>query len=604
MPGELHWSVGFFGKPQFRSALRTSGKDVNLPPQLKDNPALQDDQGTLETPYEDMVMHTPPDPLFPSGIVSVIVHQVVNLEMKDLKGTFGKRKDGKEYSPGMSTGENKQEEGGKLPSSYCTILLNDELVYRTRAKVMSSKPIFNAGTERFIRDWRSGIITVSVRDQRQREHDALLGVVSLKLSDLLQTSSEVTRWFPLDGGIGFGQIRISVLFRSLDLSLPPNLLGWNVGTFEFPGDKITSTLDKPAKIKFRTGGSVGKISRKNCTVSGTGVEWSTVIDARKNQKLRLPVKFRYMSPICIDIFRSSNARKPDAHAMIWLDKLVDNQSTTCTIPIWTTDNSRRLTQNYIENIGDHPKLKIEEIGTITFESRFQPGMDNDHERFSSGNDSRETFETWQACSGEGIRGDTVHAETSYIVEELHQNSVNEMRNDLAKTERGELEEGEADQLSDKYGKDWKELFEKYQVDTGTDRSRRGSSQVQQQYNEFDDEDDYDDSDSSSEQSSDESHDSFHHVSGPRYHENTPEPIATNPDPTRGGEVARMPEEKKSGFRKYRENQKSMHRRHQGLMQWKPMRSLAFAKDEAKFGVRKLKNKVKLSGREPDVETEV
>jgi hypothetical protein len=40
------------------------------------------------------------------------------------------------------------------------------------------------------------------------------------------------------------------------------------------------------------------------------------------------------------------------------------------------------------------------------------------------------------------------------------------------------------------------------------------------------------------------------------------------------------------------------------MQWKPMRTLAFAKDEAKFGARKLRDKVKLSGREPDVETEV
>jgi hypothetical protein len=74
-------------------------------------------------------------------------------------------------------------------------------VYRTRAKVVSSKPIFNAGTERFIRDWRSQIVTVTVRDQRYRQHDPILGVVPLKLSDILQTSSQVTRWYPLDGGI-------------------------------------------------------------------------------------------------------------------------------------------------------------------------------------------------------------------------------------------------------------------------------------------------------------------------------------------------------------------------------------------------------------------
>jgi hypothetical protein len=35
----------------------------------------------------------------------------------------------------------------------------------------------------------------------------------------------------------------------------------------------------------------------------------------------------------------------------------------------------------------------------------------------------------------------------------------------------------------------------------------------------------------------------------------------------------------------------------------PMRSLQFAKDEAKFAVRRTMNKTKLEGRKPDVETE-
>jgi Ca2+-dependent lipid-binding protein len=41
IPGELHWEVGYFGKPQFRPALRTHGKDVNLPDQLKDKKELK-----------------------------------------------------------------------------------------------------------------------------------------------------------------------------------------------------------------------------------------------------------------------------------------------------------------------------------------------------------------------------------------------------------------------------------------------------------------------------------------------------------------------------------------------------------------------------------
>jgi Ca2+-dependent lipid-binding protein len=127
MPGELHWEVGFFGKPQLRPALRTEGKDVNLPDSLKDMPELQDEKGTLSTPEEDAIANTPPDPLWPSGICNVVIHQIVNLELQNIKGTSGSRK-GREFEPAVEAGENKHEEHKKLPSSYCTILFNDELV--------------------------------------------------------------------------------------------------------------------------------------------------------------------------------------------------------------------------------------------------------------------------------------------------------------------------------------------------------------------------------------------------------------------------------------------------------------------------------------------
>lgn len=114
MPGELHWEVGYFGKPKFRPALRTDGKDKNLPDSLKDHAALQDDKGTLDTEDADAVAHTPPDPLWPSGICSVIVHQIVNLELENIKGTEGSRK-GREFEPAKPSGE-ATEEAGKSES--------------------------------------------------------------------------------------------------------------------------------------------------------------------------------------------------------------------------------------------------------------------------------------------------------------------------------------------------------------------------------------------------------------------------------------------------------------------------------------------------------
>jgi Ca2+-dependent lipid-binding protein len=108
MPGELHWEVGYFGKPKFRPELRTDGKNINLPDSLKDHEALQDEKGTLDTAHADAVAHTPPDPLWPSGICNVLIHQIVNLEFENVKGTQGSRK-GREYEPAKKYGEATEE---------------------------------------------------------------------------------------------------------------------------------------------------------------------------------------------------------------------------------------------------------------------------------------------------------------------------------------------------------------------------------------------------------------------------------------------------------------------------------------------------------------
>ena len=115
MPGELHWEVGYFSKPKFRPALRTDGKNKDLPNSLKDVPELQDDKGKITTEDQDAVTHTPPDPLWPSGICSVIVHQIVNLELENIFGSKGNR-NGREFEPAKPYGENTEE--GMCSPSY------------------------------------------------------------------------------------------------------------------------------------------------------------------------------------------------------------------------------------------------------------------------------------------------------------------------------------------------------------------------------------------------------------------------------------------------------------------------------------------------------
>ncbi|KAG4437792.1 hypothetical protein IFR05_006727 [Cadophora sp. M221] len=394
-PSKMRITLGGWILRQFRPSLRSHGKNVSLPDELQDKKELQDEKGSLDTAVEEAVVNTPPDPLWPSGICSVIIHQIVNLELQSPKGSHGKRK-GREFEPAQPSGENTDEEHKKLPSGYCTILFNDELVYRTRTKAVSSKPIFNTGTERFMRDWRSGIITVT--------HDSILGVVPLKLSDILQTSSQATRWYPLDGGIGFGRIRISLLFRSVETRLPPKQLGWDVGTFEFTSDRILATgFSTNSKLKMRTGGSSGKIGRTQCkgTEEGDGVYWD-MLDEEGNNRVRLPVKYRYRSPVIFE-FHSASKRGADAYAIIWLHHLEDNKEENISIPIWKTNKGMRLTQNYITegNFRDIPDIKIKEVGRLQFRGRFKAGTDQDHSAFVTDNDSRETQETWEACNSDG-----------------------------------------------------------------------------------------------------------------------------------------------------------------------------------------------------------
>lgn len=113
----------------------------------------------------------------------------------------------------------------------------------------------------------------------------------------METSSQVTRWYPLDGGIGFGRIRISLLFRNIETRLPPNLLGWDVGTCEFTSERILAlNYTDGAKLCLRTSGGTGKIPRTQATSSKKdGYYWSSSKKDGKND-VRLLVKYRYRSP--------------------------------------------------------------------------------------------------------------------------------------------------------------------------------------------------------------------------------------------------------------------------------------------------------------------
>lgn len=456
---------------------------------------------------------------------------------------------------------------------------------------MSSKPIFNAGTERFIRDWRSAIITVTVRDQRYRQHDPILGVVPLRLTDILQTSSQVTRWYPLDGGIGFGRIRIALLFRSIETRLPPNMLGWEVGTFEFLSDRILVTgYGSPTKLKLRTGGSTGFIQKSHChrLDEGDGMYWDIGSNERKNA-IRLPIKFRYRSPVVFEF----KGRGDKAYALIWMHHLVDNETTDINIPIWTTKNGPRLIQNYVteENARAKKAPGLEdliEVGRLQFRCHFKAGTDESHEAFVADNESRETFETWEACMAEGVRERRVTPELPPKIESLHDQSLTQGRDVL---EQADPEEKKKWLTKD--GQDWSGAFghnpKAYVDSTGRKRAEPGADKPVHDPIDPSSDDDNIDNDSDSDSDSDIG---IQDASNMRATKTTSR--TENGDDDAGGKRSADKANKRSEKRKQR-----------GLMQWKPMRNAEFAKNEAKFAIRRMKKRMtgSLGGREPDVETE-
>lgn len=387
------------------------------------------------------------------------------------------------------------------------------------------------------------------------------------------------------------------------------MLGWDVGTFEFISNNILAlNYHSHAKLKLRTGGSVGKIGKTQCRslAEGDGMFWDIAKhDGRNN--VRLPVKFRYRSPVVFE-FHTAGKRSAAAYAILWLHHLVDNEETAINIPIWTTKYSARLTQNYVteENLRAKEVVgldDIEEIGRLQFRCRFKAGTDEDHEQFVVDNDTRETFETWEACLAEGVRQQKVTKEMPAKVQELHEQSLTEGRDVLKQADPEEQKKWLA-----KDGQDWSGAFghdpKAYMDSSGRKRAEPGVDRPVKDPILPSDHDDnlrtsYDDSDSDSDSDS-ESDDlgiqdgthtaSADHMNGSAQTDPVASGARTDGEAAAKREVA---------------NKKKEKRTQRGLMQWKPVRNVAFAKDEAKFAMKRMKNKMTggLGGREPDVETE-
>lgn len=353
----------------------------------------------------------------------------------------------------------------------------------------------------------------------------------------------------------------------METRLPPNMLGWNVGTFEFTSEKILAlNYHSHAKLKMRTGGSSGAIGRTQCRSlpEGDGMFFDIAKKEGKHN-VRLPVKFRYRSPVIFE-FHVAGKRGAAAYSVLWLHHLVDNTVTDINIPIWTTKNGSRLTQNYLteESVAGNQVIGLEdlqEVGRLQFRCQFKAGTDEDHEHFIHDNDTRETYETWEACLAEGVRHQKVNKEMPAKTQELHDQSLTEARDVLK-----EADPEERKKWLSKDGEDWSGAFshdpKAYMDSSGRKRAEPGRDKpVHDPYNPSSDDDNVDD-DSSDSDSEDLGIHTADHANGMN---------------GSGGKRNGHPEGETDGESKQEEkhqevaNKKSERRRGRGLMQWKPVR---------------------------------
>ncbi|OAA37685.1 meiotically up-regulated protein [Metarhizium rileyi] len=427
MPGKLEWRVGYFPKARIQQCQfdrQTHDPKVRSLEQLKDKVdetcerklrefmikegiKVRDEEELEQQTVQEMKAQTdamissaPPPNEYPSGVFSIQIHNITGLEIERLN---------KRQPEDYDEESDEEEEGDGLPSSYCTVIVNHSKTFKTRTKPQNSKPFFNAGCERFIRDWRDCEVFVSVRDARLHEDNPLLGIVHLTLAELFKERSQIMGWYPLCGGVGRGRIRLSMVWRSVRLQAPPNLLGWQYGTVDVQPVATSENCQpelRSCKLKLKTDVSMGKMRPAE-----TGGKWIS----KKDQDLQLAVKKRYSTCMTVE-FRDKRfiGDKVSAFCVLWLKNIPDEEEQDLELPIWKGDYER-ATANCLDDCG-------EKLGTLKIKLTFLSGMGIAHSRWASRNQhTRDVVEVIDTAR-DNLDLDKIEREAGVVDEEASSDS--------------------------------------------------------------------------------------------------------------------------------------------------------------------------------------
>lgn len=420
MQGKLCWSAAFFEKARLNTALRhkkDTSKYSEAEKEAERSPSEKDKE------QEALALDTPPDEQWRCGVMSVIVKYVAGLERRDVeKGVSDSDREG-------AHGQDVEMSSSALPCGYCELILNDNMFYKTRVKQYTNMPYFQAGTEIFVRDWTKSELRIIVRDSRLREHDPIMGIVSLPLKKLLSESSQIEQSFSIQDGVGYGKVATSIVFRQVKADLPRELTGFST---------VTLDLLSSIEVKGTTPENTKKLNEVKVTILANlfskklgSLRKQTELD-EDEKLLSVPIYDRYSTNLIFSFGRFVVPHLPGpfkavAVAMLPLRELEDGQITDVELPVLAGSQLHTLERNFV-NKQTTKTHEFEQIGTLSVRVQVTPGLSEAHRPIATGSRDRHEFEVYERLVGLPTRAETnSHANDDGVITSEERKAINKLQ---------------------------------------------------------------------------------------------------------------------------------------------------------------------------------
>ncbi|CAG8781341.1 12603_t:CDS:10, partial [Cetraspora pellucida] len=335
-----------------------------------------------------------------SGILGLQIHQAMSLQVTAAPYV-------KEAS-GIVLSDNVYN--ATYPNPYCVVYLNDIRVFRTRAKLNNTAPYWNASTEQFVKDWKTAVVRIVIKDQKDLEYDPVIGMATIPLKGLLEhKGKQGAKWYPLRHGVGCGKIRLSFIFRSVEINLSPEEKGYDVGTL-LVHSIVAEDLDPKLtcnnfSLTLSLYGS-SKNEQYTITSQGNTPSWLVTSNHAEDQnKLQFGVLRRHRTGLVITLKQRGifGMTHTVGTATFWLKDIRDCKEVEVKLPIYAKNSENIMLQDQTDLTNNEEVSRPQHV-------TFKDNLSNAAERLSKEIISNELQQSHEAISNESQNEEIIYDE--------------------------------------------------------------------------------------------------------------------------------------------------------------------------------------------------